>query len=139
MLLAKGLFPKLLISGPNFVGQILLCPVCNFGCKLLTKFDQMSIFWTLVTKVTSDQLFMHKNAWHWTQCISKDWKLFYRVNVLTTWLHENIWFKEMDIKKMPENLHVSRRTCKLQETKTLNQKLPVKMISLYKCKWWILK
>ena len=84
MLLAKGLFAKLLISGPNFVGQILLCPVCDFSYKLLTKFDQMSIFWTLVTKVTSAQLFMQKNAWHW------DLKEKIEFNMNSIWLSLSI-------------------------------------------------
>ena len=56
---------KLLIFGPIFTGQIFICPVCNFSCNLIAKYDYMSIFWTLVTKVTSAQLFMQKNAWHW--------------------------------------------------------------------------
>merc|ERR1711874_366590 len=33
-------FPKLLISGPIFVGQVLLHPVCYSECKLIIQFDQ---------------------------------------------------------------------------------------------------
>ena len=53
---------RLLIFDPILMGQILFLPVCDFRCKLINKFDYVSIFWTLVTKVTSAQLFMHKNA-----------------------------------------------------------------------------
>ena len=75
------MFIKLLNFSPNFVGQILLSLVCNFSCKLLIKFDQMSIFWTLVTEVTSAQLFMHENAWHW------DLKEKIEFNMNSIWLY----------------------------------------------------
>ena len=62
LILVKEWNTELLIFGPIFVGQNPLRPVYHFEYKLISKFDYISIFWTLVAEVTSAQLFMHKNA-----------------------------------------------------------------------------
>merc|ERR1712105_242308 len=62
LLLAKRLFPNLLISCPIFTGQILFSPVYRFQYSLHINSDLNVNLLDTGDLVTSAQLFMHKNA-----------------------------------------------------------------------------